>query len=49
MSGPGAKPPVLATLRVRMYQVGFGDCFLLSLEYVGQAEPVRHHRPFNLG
>jgi hypothetical protein len=25
-----------------MYQVGFGDCFLLSFEYAGQAEPDRH-------
>jgi hypothetical protein len=25
-----------------MYQVGFGDCFLLSFEYAGQAEPARH-------
>jgi len=41
MSGPTAKPPVLATVRVRMYQVGFGDCFLLSFEYAGQ-EPARH-------
>jgi hypothetical protein len=42
MSGPAALPPVLATVRVRMYQVGFGDCFLLSFEYAGQAEPARH-------
>src|SRR5215475_6242771 len=41
MSGPAAKPPVLATVRVRMYQVGFGDCFLLSFEYAGP-EPARH-------
>ena len=41
MSGPAAPPPVLATVRVRMYQVGFGDCFLLSFEYAGQA-PARH-------
>ena len=38
MSGPAAQPPVLATVRVRMYQVGFGDCFLLSFEYAGQAD-----------
>jgi hypothetical protein len=25
-----------------MYQVGFGDCFLLTFEYAGQAEPARH-------
>jgi len=25
-----------------LYQVGFGDCFLLSFEYAGQAEPARH-------
>lgn len=42
MSGPAAQPPVLATVRVRMYQVGFGDCFLLSFEYADQAEPARH-------
>jgi hypothetical protein len=42
MSGPATQPPVLATVRVRMYQVGFGDCFLLSFEYAGQAEPARH-------
>jgi hypothetical protein len=33
------QPPVLATVRVRMYQVGFGDCFLLSFEYA--ARPSR--------
>ena len=42
MTGPASPPPVLATVRVRMYQVGFGDCFLLSFEYAGQAEPARH-------
>jgi len=42
MSGPAIQPPVLAAVRVRMYQVGFGDCFLLSFEYAGQAEPARH-------
>ena len=42
MSGPAAPPPVLATVRIRMYQVGFGDCFLVSFEYAGQAEPARH-------
>jgi hypothetical protein len=42
MNRPAAQPPVLATVRVRMYQVGFGDCFLLSFEYAGQAEPARH-------
>ena len=42
MGGPATQPPVLATVRVRMYQVGFGDCFLLSFEYAGQAEPARH-------
>ena len=42
MSGPATQPPVLATVRVRMYQVGFGDCFLLRFEYAGQAEPARH-------
>src|SRR6476659_4548931 len=42
MSGPATQPPVLATVRVRMYQVGFGDCFLLSFEYAGQAEPASH-------
>ena len=42
MTEPVAPPPVLATVRVRMYQVGFGDCFLLSFEYAGQAEPARH-------
>jgi hypothetical protein len=42
MSGPANQPPVLATVRVRMYQVGFGDCFLLRFEYAGQAEPARH-------
>jgi glyoxylase-like metal-dependent hydrolase (beta-lactamase superfamily II) len=42
MSGPATQPPVLATVRVQMYQVGFGDCFLLRFEYAGQAEPARH-------
>jgi len=42
MNAPPAQPPVLATVRVRMYQVGFGDCFLLTFEYAGQAEPARH-------
>ena len=42
MTGAPAPLPVLATVRVRMYQVGFGDCFLLSFEYEGQAEPARH-------
>src|SRR6476469_1656985 len=42
MSGPATQPPLLATVRVQMYQVGFGDCFLLSFEYAGQAEPARH-------
>jgi hypothetical protein len=42
MTGPPAPAPVLASVRVRMYQVGFGDCFLLSFEYQGQAEPARH-------
>jgi hypothetical protein len=42
VSGPAAPPPVLATVRIRMYQVGFGDCFLVSFEYAGQADPARH-------
>jgi hypothetical protein len=42
MTGPPTPPPVLATVRIRMYQVGFGDCFLLSFEYEGQAVPARH-------
>ncbi len=42
MTGPPTPLPVLATVRVRMYQVGFGDCFLLSFEYAGQADPARH-------
>jgi hypothetical protein len=42
MSGPSTQLPVLATVRVRMYQVGFGDCILLSFEYAGQAHPARH-------
>lgn len=42
MTVASAQPPVLATVRVRMYQVGFGDCFVLSFEYVGQAEATRH-------
>jgi beta-lactamase superfamily II metal-dependent hydrolase len=42
MSAPSAPSPVLATVRVRMYQVGFGDCFLLSFEYAGKAEPAHH-------
>src|SRR5690242_12053280 len=41
MSG-AAPAPVLATVRVRMYQVGFGDCFLLSFEYKNKAERARH-------
>jgi hypothetical protein len=39
MTVPATPLPVLATVRVRMYQVGFGDCFLLSFEYAGQADP----------
>lgn len=35
MSGPAA-------VRVRMYQVGFGDCFLVSFEYPGEAPGERH-------
>ena len=42
MNAPAAPPPVLATVRIRMYQVGFGDCFLVSFEYAGQADPARH-------
>src|SRR5215813_12013562 len=42
MTVPSTQLPILATVRVRMYQVGFGDCFLLSFEYAGQAEPARH-------
>src|SRR4029078_1697663 len=42
MSGPATQPPVLSTVRVRLYQVGFGDSFRLSFEYAGQAEPARH-------
>ena len=42
MSGPAAPSPVLATVRVRMYQVGFGDCFLLSFDYAEPEEPARH-------
>jgi hypothetical protein len=42
MTVPATPLPVLATVRVRMYQVGFGDCFLLSFEYAGQADPARH-------
>jgi hypothetical protein len=32
---------VPASVRVRMYQVGFGDCFLLTFRYPGRAKP-RH-------
>ena len=28
------------TIRIRMYQVGFGDCFLLSFDY--SPKPARH-------
>lgn len=35
MSGPSA-------VRVRMYQVGFGDCFLVSFDYPGQNPSERH-------
>ena len=35
MSGPSA-------VRVRMYQVGFGDCFLVSFEYPGESPGERH-------
>jgi hypothetical protein len=42
MTDPASSAPVLATVRVRMHQVGFGDCFLLSFEYKGKTEPTRH-------
>lgn len=32
---------VPTNVRVRMYQVGFGDCFLLTFRYAGRAKP-RH-------
>jgi len=35
VSGPSA-------VRVRMYQVGFGDCFLVSFEYSGETPGERH-------
>jgi len=35
VSGPSA-------VRVRMYQVGFGDCFLVSFEYPGATPSERH-------
>jgi hypothetical protein len=35
VSGPTA-------VRVRMYQVGFGDCFLVSFEYQGEVPGERH-------
>ena len=38
----GLQGPV--TVRVRMYQVGFGDCFLLSFEYDHEVEPGRRDR-----
>ncbi len=37
-----ATKPVRA--RVRMYQVGFGDCFLLSFEYASALEDGRSER-----
>jgi glyoxylase-like metal-dependent hydrolase (beta-lactamase superfamily II) len=30
------------SVRVRMYQVGFGDCFLVSFEYPGEVPGERH-------
>jgi beta-lactamase superfamily II metal-dependent hydrolase len=33
-----------ARIRVRMYQVGFGDCFLVSFEYDGKLEDGRSER-----
>jgi hypothetical protein len=42
VKGVGPKP---SSVRVRMYQVGFGDCFLLSFEYsrkLGDGRKERH-------
>lgn len=45
MAGPAGNPPGPARLRVRMYNVGFGDCFLLTFEYpqaLADGRAVRH-------
>jgi hypothetical protein len=39
--------PVPSHIRVRMFQVGFGDCFLLSFEYGGQLRD--HHMLIDFG
>jgi beta-lactamase superfamily II metal-dependent hydrolase len=36
--------PHLVRIRVRMYQVGFGDCFLVSFEYDGKLDDGRSER-----
>jgi hypothetical protein len=36
--------PHLVRIRVRMYQVGFGDCFLMSFEYDGALDDGRSER-----
>ncbi len=41
MTGAGPSPH---TVRVRMYQVGFGDCFLLSAEYAAPLPDGRAER-----
>lgn len=41
VAGVGPKP---TTVRVRMYQVGFGDCFLLSFEYARKLPDGRKER-----
>lgn len=38
---PATKP---SALRVRMYQVGFGDCFLLTVEYAKPLQDGRNQR-----
>lgn len=41
VKGTGPKPK---RVRVRMYQVGFGDCFLLTFEYDRRLADGRHER-----
>ncbi len=44
MPDAGSSGPTPSTVRVRMYQVGFGDCFLVSFEYPLALEDGRSER-----
>jgi ribonuclease BN (tRNA processing enzyme) len=43
-TGEGSNGPAPERIRLRMYQVGFGDCFLLSFEYASPLEDGRDKR-----